>query len=49
MHQLFTGPDSADERVVELDSADDRAQVRHLALAAAASLTITAHASRGRT
>ena len=34
MHQLFTGPDSADERIVELDSADDRAQVRHLALAA---------------
>ena len=37
MHQLFTGPDSADERIVELDSADDRAQVRHLALAAPAS------------
>ena len=34
MHQLFTGPDSADERIVELDSADDRAQVRHIALAA---------------
>ncbi len=37
MHQLFTGPDSADERIVELDSADDRAQVRHLALATPAS------------
>lgn len=37
MHQLFTGPDSADERIVDLDSADGRAQVRHLALAAPAS------------
>ena len=37
MHQLFTGPDSGDDRIVELDSADDRAQVRHIALAAPAS------------
>jgi ATP-dependent helicase/nuclease subunit B len=37
MHQLFTGPDSADERIVELDAADDRLLVRHLALAAPAS------------
>jgi hypothetical protein len=37
MHQLFVGPESADERIVELDSADDRAQIRHLALAAPAS------------
>ncbi len=36
MHQLFTGPESADERIVELDSADDRAQVGHIALAAPA-------------
>ena len=33
MHQLFSGPESANERIVELDSADDRAQVRHLAVA----------------
>ncbi len=37
MHQLFTGPDSADERIVELDSVDDKLRVRHLALAAPAS------------
>ncbi len=34
MHQLFTGPDSADERIFELDAAADRLLVRHLALAA---------------
>ncbi len=33
MHQLFTGPESANERILELDSADDRKQVRHLVLA----------------
>ena len=37
MHQLFAGPDSADERIIELDAADDRLLVRHLALAAPAS------------
>ena len=37
MHQLFAGLDSADERIVELDSADDRLLVRHLALATTAS------------
>lgn len=37
MHQLFAGADSADERVVELDSADNQGLVRHLALAASAS------------
>lgn len=34
MHQLFVGPELAEERVIEIDAADDRAQVRHLALAA---------------
>ena len=37
MHQLFAGLDSADERIVELDAADDRLLVRHLALATTAS------------
>ena len=37
MHQLFAVPDPADERVVELNSADDRLLVRHLALATPAS------------
>lgn len=33
MCQLFTGPESADELIIELDAADDRLRVRHLALA----------------
>ena len=33
MHQLFSGPESANERIFELDSANDRVQVRHLAVA----------------
>ncbi len=33
MHQLFMGPPSADELIAELDIADDRVGVRHLALA----------------
>ncbi len=37
MHQLFAGPALADERIVELDSADDQAQVRYLAMAVPAS------------
>ena len=37
MHQLFAGPESAHERIVELDSHDDHARPRHLSLAATAS------------
>lgn len=37
MHQLFSGPGTAAERILELDVAADRAQVRQLAIAANAS------------
>ncbi len=33
MHQLFSGVDAADERIIELDSEDERLHIRHLALA----------------
>jgi hypothetical protein len=33
MHQLFAGPEEAEGLVVELDAAEERGQVRHLALA----------------
>ena len=36
MHQLFAGPGEADERIIELDAADDRTRIRDLALAAPA-------------
>lgn len=34
MQQLFVGPQSADQLIVELETAEDRARIRHLALAA---------------
>lgn len=37
MHQLFADLDSANERIVELDAADERSLVRYLVLAAPAS------------
>lgn len=33
MHQLFSGPESAEERIIDLDTADGRERVRNLALA----------------
>ncbi len=33
MHQLFSGPQSAEDRIIDLDAAGERARVRHLALA----------------
>ena len=36
MHQLYAGPEAAEGLVLELDAAEERRQVRHLALAAPA-------------